>query len=612
MFHGAFFFPQTLLFGIKDGFPRYLPVRCYEYRKPLMKPIQYFSIWSMLILFVSRGILSAEIDFVRDVKPVLEFNCVSCHRADNAKGKLRLDEKQFAFKSKDVINPDDPEESSLYWMTTLPPDDDEIMPPIKNEEKDYPLRKPEQEILKQWIKEGAKWPEGIKLGVEKRLPKEIAFEEHVQPIIEENCVSCHRKDKAKGKLRLDTFEHAFSSETNLVPGEPLESDFWVLSSLPPDDEDVMPPEGNDPLSPTDLYMLRRWIEEGAEWPESITLQPKKKNLTVLGMLPKDLYQELGFEPGAVNDGFVAYTQEISTSDLSFDMVPIKGGTFTMGSPAKDPNRGKEEHLAHKVQVSDFWMGKYELTWDEYELWMLNLDKDNRKYKKLEPTTADELSDGVTKPTAPYVDMTFGMGKSGYPAICMTQLSAKMYSMWLSARTGKFYRLPTEAEWEFACKAGTNTAYSFGDDKAELSKNSWHLGNSRFKYQKIGQKPANPWGLHDMHGNVWEWVLDQYAPPAAQAATKLQVNPLVAPNTLYPRVVKGGSWDDGSSKHRSAARMGSNVAWKQQDPQIPQSVWYHTDAIFVGFRLVRPREIPSMEEVEKFWPSEEDIKAIPSR
>ena len=116
----------------------------------------------------------------------------------------------------------------------------------------------------------------------------------------------------------------------------------------------------------------------------------------------------------------------------------------------------------------------------------------------------------------------------------------------------------------------------------------------------------------MHGNVWEWVLDQYAPPAESVFKGLTENPLVAPNTLYPRVVKGGSWDDGSTKHRSAARMGSNEAWKQQDPQIPKSVWYHTDAIFVGFRLVRPKEIPTLSDIEKFWPSEEDIKAIPSR
>ena len=558
------------------------------------------------------GTLAAEVDFVQDVQPVLEFNCVSCHRADNAKGKLRLDEKEFAFKSKDVISPGEPEESSLYWTTTLPADDDEIMPPIKNEEKDYPLRKPEQTILKQWIKEGAKWPDGIKLVPRKRLPKKISFVNDVKPILELNCLSCHRKDKAEGKLRLDTFEHAFAKDDVIVPGDPVASDLWYLCTLPLDDEELMPPEGNDPLDPTDLFMLRRWIEEGAEWPEDITLQPKKKSLTVLGMLPKELYQKLGFKPGSTNDEFKAYSQEIPTSDASFDLLPIKGGTFTMGSSKEDPNRGKEEYLAHKVKVNDFWMAKHELTWDEYELWMLNLDKDNRKYKKLEPTFADELSDGVTKPTAPYTDMTFGMGKNGYPAICMTQLAAKMYSMWLSARTGRFYRLPTEAEWEYACKAGSESAYSFGNDKGELSKHSWHLGNSRFKYQKVGQKPPNPWGLHDMHGNVWEWVLDQYVPPNESAFKGIVENPLIAPNTLYPRVVKGGSWDDGSSKHRSAARMGSNEAWKQQDPQIPKSVWYHTDALFVGFRLVRPREVPPLSDIEKFWPSEEDIKAIPSR
>ena len=116
----------------------------------------------------------------------------------------------------------------------------------------------------------------------------------------------------------------------------------------------------------------------------------------------------------------------------------------------------------------------------------------------------------------------------------------------------------------------------------------------------------------MHGNVWEWVLDQFVPPPNQAPKEVLINPLVSPNTLYPRIVKGGSWDDGAVSHRSAARMGSEEAWKQQDPQIPKSVWYHTDAIFVGFRVVRPRIIPTLEEVEKYWPSEADILAIPSR
>ena len=568
--------------------------------------------FSFSFFLITSFVLQAEVEFVRDVKPILEHNCVSCHRADNDKGGIRLDTKAEAFKSEDLIIPGNPDDSSLYWTTTLPQDDELFMPPIKNEDKDYPLTDAEKKILFTWIKEGAKWPEEEKLEVRNRLPKEISFAEHVQPVLELNCVACHYDGKVKGDLRLDSFEHAFAADHVIVPGEPLDSDLWVLCTLPQDDEMFMPPEGNDPLSPTDLFLLRRWIEEGADWPEDAKLLPKKKNFTTLGMLPKDLYKELGFKAGKSQDEFTAYRQEIETSNLNFEMLPIKGGKFLMGSPPDDSNRGENELLSHEVEVTDFWMGKYEVTWDEYELWMINLDKDNREYNQKTADRADTLSDAVTKPTAPYVDMSFGMGKSGHPAICMTQLSAKMYCMWLSARTGVFYRLPTEAEWEYACKAGTKTAYSFGDDSKELSNHSWHLGNSRFKYQRVGSKSPNPFGLYDMHGNVWEWVLDQFTPPPAQAPSQLRKNPLVSPNTLYPRVVKGGSWDDGAKSHRSAARMGSEEAWKQQDPQIPKSVWYHTDALFVGFRVVRPREIPTLEEVEKFWPSEEDIKAIPSR
>ena len=564
-----------------------------------------------LILPWTKG-YSSEIDFIRDVRPILEHNCVSCHREDNAKGDIRLDTKSATLEGDDVLVPGDPESSSLYWTTTLPLDDELFMPPIKNEEKDYPLTEKEKAVLKQWILDGADWPEDVVLEPRKRLPKTISFIEHVQPILELNCVACHYEGKVKGDLRLDTKEFAFATDYVISPGDALGSDLYILCTLPIDDDMFMPPAPAEPLTSEDLYTLRRWIDEGADWPAEVTLAPKKKSLTILGTMPKDLYRELGFSSGSVQDEFTEYEEDIFTSDLGFTMVPIGGGEFTMGSPLDDPNRGADEWPAHPVEVSDFWMGKHELTWDLYELWMLNIDRDNRAYKKLEETKSDTLSDAVTKPTAPYTDMTFGMGKNGYPAICMTQLSAKMYCMWLSARTGRFYRLPTEAEWEYACKGGTDTAYYFGDDPEKLPEYSWHLRNSFFQYQPVGQKPANPFGLHDMHGNVWEWTLDQFAPPPATPSAEKRINPLATPTSLYPRVVKGGSWDDGPKNHRSSARMASEESWKQQDPQIPKSVWYHTDALFVGFRVVRPRDIPPLEEIEKFWPSEEEILAIPSR
>ncbi len=303
-----------------------------------------------------------------------------------------------------------------------------------------------------------------------------------------------------------------------------------------------------------------------------------------------------------------YTETIPGTGVKFEMVPIRGGKFLMGSPDSEPDRKPDEGPLHEVVVDSFWMGKYEVTWQEYELWAMKLDMERRRALKQEPQPQDKIADAVAMPTPPYSDMTFGMGKEGYPAICMTQFAAKIYCKWLSAKTGRYYRLPTEAEWEYACRAGTTTAYSFGDDAGALGEYAWYFDNSDDKYHKVGQKKPNPWGLYDMHGNVAEWVLDQHLPDFyAQLAGNPTTNPLALATTIYPRVVRGGSWDGDPEQLRSAARMGSHPDWKMQDPQIPQSVWYLTDANFVGFRVVRPLRKPTAEEAKKYEVDEAQLR-----
>ena len=295
-----------------------------------------------------------------------------------------------------------------------------------------------------------------------------------------------------------------------------------------------------------------------------------------------------------------YKETIPGTEVSFDLVAVPGGEFSAGSPDTEADREKDEGPQVKVKVEPFWMGKHEVTWNEYDIWSFNLDIQRRKTLNLTPTALDPKADAVTRPTKPYTDMTFGMGHDGYPAICMTQLAAKTYCKWLSEKTGHYYRLPTEAEWEHAARAGTTTAYSFGDSADKIDGFAWHFNNSDEKYHQVGKKKPNPWGLYDMHGNVSEWCLDQYSADRYAVLSKEanRLNPLSVVTKLYPHVVRGGSWDDDPKGLRSASRYFSNKDWKIQDPQIPKSIWYFTDALHVGFRIVRPLRMPTEEERKK--------------
>ena len=292
--------------------------------------------------------------------------------------------------------------------------------------------------------------------------------------------------------------------------------------------------------------------------------------------------------------FKAYVEKIPATDFKFEMIPIPGGKFTMGSPASEAKRGENEGPQREIEIKPFWMGKHEVTWDEFEqfAFALDLKKKIREGVDLAKQPANEkAADAVTRSTPPYADPTHGLGRSGQPALCMTHHAAMEYTRWLSEKTGKAYRLPTEAEWEYAARAGSKTAYSFGDDPSKLGDYAWFVENCE-KPQPVGKKKPNAWGLYDMHGNVAEWVLDHsVANRYSQLPTdKPAVGPVVLPDNLeYSYLARGGSWDDDPEALRSAVRRASDKEWSVRDPQRPQSIWWHTDATFVGLRVVRAVE-----------------------
>lgn len=303
--------------------------------------------------------------------------------------------------------------------------------------------------------------------------------------------------------------------------------------------------------------------------------------------------------------FVAYSQKVGDSDVSIEMVPVGGGTFLMGSPSDEEGREDHEGPQVEVTVEPFWMGKYEIRWDEYDVW--NTDESRPQSKK---------PDGVARPTPAYMEMTFNMGRQGYPAICMSHVAARQYCKWLSEQTGEFYRLPTEAEWEYACRAGSKTPYSV--DAAKLGDVAWYSDNSprvledgaqpEKAYRMVGKKQANAFGLYDMHGNVAEWVADYYHADLFDEKNGKgpRLNPYMQPlrdkrdrPKRWSHVARGGSWKQEAAELRSAARLSSEPDWNQRDPQIPKSWWYLTDAQHIGFRIVRPLKKPSGEERAKF-------------
>ena len=288
-----------------------------------------------------------------------------------------------------------------------------------------------------------------------------------------------------------------------------------------------------------------------------------------------------------------YTEKIPGKNVKFDMVAIPGGTYLMGSPSTEKGHRADEGPQHPVAVRPFWMGKCEVTWDEYDAYWKKEEGQEETREKTAPVKDKKQdkqeADAVTGPTPPYADETFGLGREGQPVICISHHAAMEYCRWLSKQTGKAYRLPTEAEWEWACRAGTTTATFFGDDPKKLGDYAWYGPNAEEAPHKVGQKKPNPWGLYDMYGNVAEWCLDHYKKDYYDTfpLDKLALQPVLLPTAnRFPHVARGGSYLDPSVELRSAARRGSDKTWIKLDPQRPQSIWWLTSAEFVGFRVVR--------------------------
>lgn len=287
-----------------------------------------------------------------------------------------------------------------------------------------------------------------------------------------------------------------------------------------------------------------------------------------------------------------YEQALPGSSVKFRMIPIPGGSFLMGSPQNEPGREEDEGPQKEVKLSAFWMGEHEVTFGEWDVFFKSMDV---------PQTKAIAVDAVSRPTAQYIDLTWGMGRDNkQPTNSMSQAAAIMYCKWLYKETGVFYRLPTEAEWEYACRAGAKTAYSYGNSPGGLKEYAYFKDNSEGKFQKVKQLKPNAWGLYGMLGNLSEWTLDQYQPDAYMKLASGAKDPLVSPGSRYPRVVRGGSYLSDANECRCANRIASLTDWNKRDPQIPKSRWWLTDGMTVGFRLVKPAEQPTKEEAEQFF------------
>ncbi len=300
--------------------------------------------------------------------------------------------------------------------------------------------------------------------------------------------------------------------------------------------------------------------------------------------------------------FSNFREQIPGTMVSFNMVAIPGGTFQMGSPADEPFHQPDESPVRSVTVSPFFMAEVEVTWDQYWAFFSQTMSEGRTPPEVvyANNSNNPEVDAISGPTPPFGFPDQGWGSGDRPAITMTHYAAETFCQWLSKKTGKKYRLPTEAEWEYAARGGSETPYFFAGNPKDFSDQGFwrkffdaktdsiadyviYAKNSHGRTQEPSAVKANPFGLKNMLGNVMEYCADKYNPEGYGAAGDA-VDPICTEGEEW--VVRGGYYASDAADVRCAARSHTeHEAWLKTDPQQPKSIWWYSDVKGIGFRVV---------------------------
>ena len=310
-----------------------------------------------------------------------------------------------------------------------------------------------------------------------------------------------------------------------------------------------------------------------------------------------------YESLATVSSFEDFTETVPGTKAAIRMIAVPGGEFLMGSPDKEPFHSDDEGPQKKVKISPFFMGEVEVTWRQFwAFYNETMSEGRTPPEKIYANNSRPDVDAVSGPTPPFGFPDQGWGMGDRPAITMTHYAATTFCQWLSLKTGRHYRLPTEAEWEYAARGGTDSPYFFegnpkkyvggglfgklkGADTTMIARYVVYSGDSGGKTQEPTFVKANPFGLKNMLGNVMEYCSDWYAADAYSKIKDGELDPK-GPSNGDEHVVRGGSYADDASVVRSASRGHTeHDKWLKTDPQNPKSIWWYSDIKGVGFRVV---------------------------